>query len=262
MLQTIRYANWPYPKMCAHRGAGKLAPENTLEAIKYGASFGYAMFEFDVKLSRDEILFLLHDDTLDRTTDGTGIAAQFSMAELEQFDAGRPQLADRSSFEFPLHKPLRLPRFADIAAWLLSKGLLANVEIKPTPGAEAQTGAAVAKACWKIWNEFNGTVSIPPLLSSFSETALAAARDAVPELPRALLLHALPEDWLTRCQRLGVVALDANFRVLTTDVIATAHANQLRVVSYTINERSELERLRNLGLDCAITDEVDLFVPA
>ena len=61
---------WPYPRIVAHRGGGKLAPENTLAAIRLGQSLGYAMHEFDVKLSRDGIAFLLHDDTLERTTNG------------------------------------------------------------------------------------------------------------------------------------------------------------------------------------------------
>ena len=66
--------NWPYPLWIAHRGAGKLAPENTLAAFRQGASFGYRAFECDVKLSADGQLFLLHDATLDRTTDGRGVA--------------------------------------------------------------------------------------------------------------------------------------------------------------------------------------------
>jgi glycerophosphoryl diester phosphodiesterase len=107
----------------------------------------------------------------------------------------------------------------------------------------------------------SGQTLIPPLLSSFSEIALAAARAAVPELPRALLIHALPTDWLERCLRLDVVALDCNFRELSPEVIAKAKANQLRVVSYTINDGQIMQRLFADGLDCAITDAVHLFKP-
>ena len=64
--------DWAYPRFIAHRGAGKLAPENTLAAIRHGASFGYRMFEFDVKLSGDGKAVLMHDATLDRTTSGSG----------------------------------------------------------------------------------------------------------------------------------------------------------------------------------------------
>jgi len=65
---------WPYPRMCAHRGAGKLAPENTLTAMRVGHAHGYTMVEFDVKLAADNVAFLLHDATLERTTSGRGRA--------------------------------------------------------------------------------------------------------------------------------------------------------------------------------------------
>jgi glycerophosphoryl diester phosphodiesterase len=73
---------WPYPRAIAHRGAGKLAPENTLAAFRHGASFGYRMFEFDVKLSGDGVAVLLHDATLDRTTSGHGRIDALSLSLL------------------------------------------------------------------------------------------------------------------------------------------------------------------------------------
>jgi glycerophosphoryl diester phosphodiesterase len=250
LLRSVTFSDWPYPKICAHRGAGKLAPENTFAAFQKGASLGHTMFEFDVKLSADNVSFLLHDDTVDRTTTGQGAAAVFSMSALEA---------------------LGLPRFALIANWLLENKLLANVEIKPSPGREAETGAKVAWECWQLWNAFeeaSGALKptsegrlIPPLLSSFSEVALAAARDAVPDLPRALLLHKLPDDWLLRCRSLGVVALDANYKELNATIIATAKASHLRVLSYTVNEAQVMQDLFAAGLDCAITDEVAQFSP-
>ena len=67
---------WPYPRWVAHRGAGKLAPENTLAAFKLGAAHGYRMFECDAKLSADGVPFLMHDARLDRTTSGRGIGGE------------------------------------------------------------------------------------------------------------------------------------------------------------------------------------------
>ena len=80
--------SWPYPRWIAHRGAGKLAPENTLAAFRLGAEHGYRMFECDAKLSSDGIVFLMHDATLDRTTDGRGPVARKTLAELKRLDAG------------------------------------------------------------------------------------------------------------------------------------------------------------------------------
>ena len=84
----MKTGEWPYPRWVAHRGAGKLAPENTLAAFRHGAKHGYRMFECDVKLSRDGAPFLLHDATLNRTTNGKGAAGDQDWAALSQLDAG------------------------------------------------------------------------------------------------------------------------------------------------------------------------------
>ena len=80
--------DWPYPKIIAHRGAGKLAPENTLAAMKLGFEFGQRMVEFDVKLSADDLPVLMHDASLDRTTNGSGPLRQLVWAQLVKLDAG------------------------------------------------------------------------------------------------------------------------------------------------------------------------------
>src|SRR5690606_408141 len=79
---------WPYPKLIAHRGAGRLAPENTLAALRVGAGHGFRMMEYDVKLSRDGIPILVHDDTVDRCSSGKGAAADKTFAELGTLDFG------------------------------------------------------------------------------------------------------------------------------------------------------------------------------
>ena len=81
-------ADWPYPRLVAHRIGGKLAPENTLAGFEMCARFGYKMIEFDAKLSSDDQIFLLHDDDLDRTTNGHGPAAQHTWHQLASLDAG------------------------------------------------------------------------------------------------------------------------------------------------------------------------------
>ncbi|CAG2151671.1 glycerophosphodiester phosphodiesterase [Ralstonia mannitolilytica] len=241
---------WPYPRAIAHRGAGKLAPENTLAAFRHGASFGYRMFEFDVKLSGDGVAVLLHDATLDRTTSGTGRLDAFTLDQIVQLDAG--------GWHSAAYAGEPVPTLAAIARYLRANGLLANIEIKPVPGAEWRTGAAVALDARALW----AGADVPPLLSSFSEEALAAARDAAPELPRALLLDKLPADWLARLRALDCVALDANHRELTPEIIAQAHAAGFRVCCYTVNDVDRAQRLWSAGLDGLITDWVDRISPA
>lgn len=246
---AVTAANWPYPRYIAHRGAGKLAPENTLAAFRLGASFGYRMFEFDVKLSADGKPILMHDATLDRTTSGAGRVDGLTLGELAQLDAG--------AWHSPGYAGEPVATLAAIARYTQANGLHSNIEIKPVPGRESQTGAAVALDAQVLWRD----AAVPPLLSSFSEEALAAARQAVPELPRALLVDALPADWLERARALGCVALDANYRVLDAQLIAAAHAAGLRVLSYTVNDPERAAQLLGWGLDGLITDGVDVIAP-
>lgn len=241
---------WPYPRAIAHRGAGKLAPENTLAAFRHGASFGYRMFEFDVKLSGDSASVLLHDATLDRTTNGAGRLDALTLGQIAQLDAG--------SWHSPAYAGEPVPTLAAIARYLRANGFLANIEIKPVPGVEWRTGAAVALDARTLW----AGAEVPPLLSSFSEDALAAAREAVPELPRALLLDKLPADWLDRLRALDCVALDANHRELTPEIIDEAHAAGFRVCCYTVNDLDRAHLLWSAGLDSLITDWVDRISPA
>jgi glycerophosphoryl diester phosphodiesterase len=241
---------WPYPFWIAHRGAGKLAPENTLAAFRLGASHGWRMFECDAKLSRDGVLFLLHDDRLERTSNGQGIAGQQPWAALSRLDAGAWH-----SRQYAGEPLLTLER---LAHWCLANHLLLNLEIKPSPDTDADTGQAVAQAVARLWQG----QGVAPLLSSFSTTALQAARMAAPALPRALLLDTLPADWLTQAQALGCIALVAEHALWTSETVGAAKAAGLRTLSYTVNETAEADRLRTLGTDGIITDRVDFFSPA
>jgi glycerophosphoryl diester phosphodiesterase len=244
-----RFDHWPYPRFVAHRGAGILAPENTLAAMRLGASYGYRMVEFDVKLSSDDQAFLLHDATLERTTNGRGTAGALSLAELTALDAGAWHSARFAG------EPI--PSLAQLAQWALAHQVLVNIEIKPTPGQEERTGRLVADAAQQLWAQ----ASTAPLLSSFSPVALEAARAAQPNLPRALLVERLPADWLQQCRALDCIGIDPNWRSVDAQMIAQAHAHGLRVLSYTINDPVVAQKLLAAGLDCLITDAVDVIAP-
>lgn len=236
---------WSYPCLIAHRGAGKLAPENTLAAFRLGAAHGYQAFEFDVKLSADGKSILMHDAILDRTSDGHGRVDALTLGELAQMDAG--------SWHSPAYAGEPIATLVSIARYTQANHFSVNIEIKPSPGREWRTGAAVSIDAQHLWS----TAEVPPLLSSFSEEALGAAREFVPDLPRALLLDTLPADWLQRLQALGCTALDANHRVLTREIVEAAHAAGFRVLCYTVNEPERALQLLDWGVDSLITDAVD-----
>ncbi len=238
---------WPYPGRCAHRGAGKLAPENTLASLRLGHAHGYRMAEIDVKLSADGVPFLLHDATLDRTTSGSGRADALGWRELSRLDAG--------SWHSPPYAGETIPTLAAVARWCRANGVALNIEIKPTPGRERETGAAIAIDAAALWKGSE----VPPVLSSFSATALEAALETVPALPRAWLTETLPADWRERCRALGCVALDAKHSLLRADVVREAHAAGLRVAAWTVNDAERAAELAAWGVDTVITDAVDVI---
>jgi glycerophosphoryl diester phosphodiesterase len=240
---------WPYPLWIAHRGAGRLAPENTLAAFRVGAAHGYRAFECDVKLSADGVPFLLHDATLERTTPERGTAGERPWAELSRIDAGGWH--SRAFAGEPI------PSLDAVARYVLRNGFALNVEIKPTPGTELATGEAVAAACARLWP----ATTTPPLLSSFRPEALAGAKAAAPALPRALLLDSLWPAWVDVARSLDVVAVVANHALVDEALVAQLHAGGLRALCYTVNDPAEARRLVGLGIDGLITDAVDRFSP-
>lgn len=246
----VTRSSWPYPLWIAHRGAGLLAPENTLAAFRLGAAHGYRAFECDVKLSADGVPFLLHDATLERTTSGQGRAADLTWSALSQLDAGAWH-----SRAYAGEPPLTLQA---LARWIRANGFLLNIEIKPTPGDEWDTGRAVARAVTDLWRG----AAVPPLLSSFRPESLAGAREIAPELPRGLLLDTLWPGGLEMSRDLGCVAVITNHLLMDASLRRTIQRAGQRALCYTVNELADVERLRGLKIDGLITDAVDRHPPA
>jgi glycerophosphoryl diester phosphodiesterase len=250
--------SWPYPKWIAHRGAGKLAPENTLAAFRLGASHGYRMFECDVKLSSDGVPFLMHDASLNRTTNaGVKLGQGTSLVGGNQPWRALSQL-DAGSWHSRTYAGEPLATLDNIAQFVLKNGYFLNIEIKPTPGTERHTGEIVAQEVAGLWNG----AAVLPLMSSFAVEALAGARVAAPHLPRALLLDVMREDWLQAALQLDCVAIVCNHALWDKSTVTQAQSAGFRCLSYTVNDDWAAQRLLALGTDGIITDRVDFFPPA
>ena len=247
-------ANWPYPLWVAHRGAGKLAPENTMSAFRLGAQHGYRFFECDAKLSQDGVLFLMHDATLDRTTNGHGIGGELTMGEIAQLDAG--------SWHSRAFAGENLPTLEALARWCLANQLHLNVEIKPTPGQELETGRACGELMNRIWPQD----VVQPLFTSFKTESLKGAREVAPHIPRGLLVDKFADGTgdadLQIAKDLDCVVLVLNHALWNPALVAKAHGTGLRCSSYTVDDEWAAQRLIDLGTDGIITDRVDLFSPA
>jgi glycerophosphoryl diester phosphodiesterase len=240
---------WPYPRWIAHRGAGVLAPENTLAAFQLGARHGYQMFECDAKLSADGVPFLLHDATLERTTNGSGAAGELDWDTLSQLDAG--------SWHSETYRGEPLCTLQNLGRWLIGRGLMLNIEIKPTPGTERLTGERVARAAAELF----ASARRLPLLTSFQPESLMGAARMAPHLPRGLLLHHWRDDVFDHLDEHGHQALIAHHSQWTPERCDQAALRGFWRLSYTVNEPELAQTLWRWGHEAIITDAVDVFHP-
>ena len=243
---TVR---WPYPRIVAHRGGGTLAPENTLAALRHGAGLGFQGVEFDVMLAGDATPVLIHDETLARTTTGRGKVSTTAYATIEKFDAG--------AWHSERFRGENVPTFVAAANLCRNLNIWANVEIKPAKGQETLTGRTVGRLTQDLWRG----ADLPPLMSSFSVEALSAAVEVAPSLPRGLLVNRVPSDWEARLDKLGCVALHCNYRHLTERLTAQIHAAGKSILCWTVNDPTAAKKLLGWGVDCLVTDRLDLIGP-
>jgi len=246
---------WPYQKVLAHRGGGKLAPENTFAALKCGLAHGFRAVEFDVMLARDGVPVVMHDPFLGRAVAGCGHVFDYDAAELAQMDAG--------SWFGKQFEGEPVPLFADFAAFCKISRIWMNIEIKPAHGFEEQTGKVVAAAARALFAAeiAAGDVAPVPLLSSFSEAALAAARLAAPDVARALLFDAIPRNWAPRARNVGAVAIHANHKHLTAHLARAVKQAGFGLFCYTVNQPLRARELLAWGVDGFCTDRIDLIGP-
>jgi glycerophosphoryl diester phosphodiesterase len=238
------------PRVIGHRGAATYAPENTLASLREAARRGATWVEFDVKLSADGVAMLMHDESLKRTAGLDRLASIASWTEISRLDAG--------SWMAPRFAGERVPSFAEAIACLGEEQLGANIEIKPCPGREARTAQAAVEILRAHWPAHLPT----PLLSSFKDAALAAALDAAPEYPRAILIDELRDDWRSRAQAVGAVGVNTNGKKLTAGRAAEIKAAGYLLSAYTINDPAKARELVALGVDCVITDSPDVILTA
>jgi glycerophosphoryl diester phosphodiesterase len=240
------------PRVIGHRGAAAHAPENTLAGLRAAARLGVGMVEFDARLTRDGVPVLMHDATVDRTTDGTGAVAGMSCADLARLDAGGRFAASFAG------EPV--PTLADALALCAELGLAVNLELKLDGEGEAakQAGACIARAALEAWPGDHPA----PLVSSFSRAALSGAADAVPGWPRACLLWGAPAGWRAWADDVGAATLN----VLHRDEPAGSHAAFLSaglpVLAYTVNDPAEAIALFARGFAAVISDAPDLILNA
>lgn len=230
------------PRIVGHRGAPQMAPENTLASFRAAALAGAQAVEFDVALTFDSRPVVIHDTSLERTTDGTGLLAENTLEAISGLDAG--------SWFDPSFAGEVVPTLEETIDLLEVLGLGADIELKPDPGREvetAQVALGIAQECWPRDKQ-------PPVITSFSRVALAAAKEALPEWPRGLCFDLLPDDWSEAVEMLGATVACPNAKRLTGDQAATLIAAGLEVMAWTVNDVDQASKLLQWGVSSLCTD--------
>lgn len=247
----------PGPMVIAHRGGAGLWPENTLYAFERARELGVDVIELDVRSTSDGVAVVVHDTTVDRTTDGTGRVSSLSLAELQRLDAGYRWSPDGGA-TFPFRgRGIRVPTLEEVFAAL--PGMRFNVEPK-------QDDPALTASLCRVVRERGMGAKV--LVGSFSATALERFRGACPEVATSaspaevskfLAMQRAGIDNLhsPRVQALQVPEYAGALRILTESFVASAHARNLEVHAWTVNRTEDMRRLLDAGVDGLMTDYPD-----
>lgn len=232
------------PRIIGHRGARGLAPENTLSGLRAAFAQGVGYVEIDAKLTADGILILMHDDTLDRTTDGRGLVAETPYGVIQTLNAAHA---------FPHLPPEPPPTLEAVLTLIQASGGGINIEIKPCPGREQETAAAVVACVRKAWHQ-----PILPLLSSFERSALETCRALAPEMPRGYLSEIQGEDWVAEAKGLGCATLNLLWENITPEQVPALTASGLPLLLWTVNAPEVAQAFLAAGVTAVITDYPDI----
>ncbi|MFQ5953984.1 MAG: glycerophosphodiester phosphodiesterase [Kiloniellales bacterium] len=238
------------PRIVGHRGACGHAPENTLASIAKAAELGAEWVEFDCMLTADGVPVLFHDDKLKRTTGRHGMMSETPHATLSMLDAG--------SWFSPAFAGEPVPSLEAALGLIGSLGLGGNPEIKPCKGFDRETGEVVARTVARHWP---GHLP-PPVLSSYSITALKAARAAAPHIDRSLIFRPIPGNWRRLVAEVGAVAVHCQGAHLTAAQVDQVKAAALTLWVFTVNDAARALQLFAWGVDAVITDYPDRIAAA
>lgn len=245
------------PLVIAHRGGAGLWPENTLYAFERAAASGVDVIETDVRATSDGELVIFHDESVARTTDGAGPLDALTLAELKRLDAAYRFTTDGGK-SFPLRgQGVTVPALREVFAALPHM----RFNIEPKSG----TPSLAAPLCRLIReSEMTGRV----LVASFTGSTLAEFRRECPEVATSaatgeamsflsLYEAGLAASYSPAMQALQIPERAGGLRVLTRDFVEAAHARNLRVHAWTINDEGDMRRLIDTGVDGIMTDYPD-----
>jgi glycerophosphoryl diester phosphodiesterase len=219
----------------AHRGASGTFPENTLAAFRAAIEAGAQMCELDVQLTRDRAVVVMHDDTVDRTTDGHGAVADLTLDELKRLDAG-------VRFRDGARRGERVPTLDEVFETVAGRCAL-NVELKEA-GFEREVAAIMRK-----WHAEGDS-----MVSSFDWKALETMRTVDPEIRTGVLAEKQPERMLDAALRMRAYSVNPRFDMVTREFCGRAHQGGLTVLTWTVDAPELMRYLIDAGVDGIMTN--------
>ena len=216
-----------------HRGAAKLEPENTLLAMRKALDLKVDQIELDVHLTRDAHLIVMHDETVDRTTNGHGAIAQMTLQEVRALDAGKGE---------------RVPTLQEVIDLVRGKAIL-QIELK---GAETEEPTVRAVEQNQIVDQV--------LLTSFVHDRLRRVRQLNPRIRIAALWFEAPPDACEQAVAMGAEALHVHYEHLDAALVQSAHAGGLQIRAWNPDTIAEIQRVIDLGVDGIGSNRPDLLV--
>ncbi len=215
----------------AHRGASSYAPENTFAAFDLALNMGARHLELDVQMSRDGHLVVIHDDLVDRTSNGSGAVAGHTLAQLQSLDAG-------AWFDAKFAGE-RIPAFTALLDRYRGRAHL-HVEIKgKTTGLSERTADLIRARDW------SGNVT----MTSFQKDKLEALRAHAPELPAGWLLRDIDDGTISEARRLGITQLCPRADSVTLELVARLRDAGFNVRAWGVSNEEQMRRMVDAGVD-------------
>jgi glycerophosphoryl diester phosphodiesterase len=240
------------PPVIGHRGAAAYAPENTLEGIHTAADINIDWVELDVKLTKDDIPIIFHDDTLERTTNGSGLVAETTYEDIKQLEAG--------SWFSDSFAGIKIPTLEEAIEVLINRNLGLNLEIKPCKGREKETAEVALDILSQYWDDHNRL-----LISSFDPISLEAAQDVANDWARGLLLAPEGEEgiinpeWKDLADYLNVKTVNLGTQIATQEIVEEIIELDLHPLIYTVNDPIEARMFQGWGVASQFSDEPDVI---
>lgn len=251
----------PRPLVIAHQGGEELWPSNTMYAYERAVALGVDMLEMDLHVTADGALVLMHDETVDRTTDGTGLLEEMSLAQVKALDAGYYWTADDGQ-TFPF-------RGQGITVATLEEVFQAFPDMPMTIEIKLVENQPVVEPFCQLIRQYNMQDKV--LVASFHQDALDQFRAACPgistsatqnEVISFFVRHALglAASFSPAAQAVQAPEYRSGLHIVTPGFIDDAHSRGMDVHVWTVNEAADMQRMIDLGVDGIITDRPDILL--